>query len=72
MFHWILARIHSASGLRFTVHALRHSFLTQLLRSGVPLRTASALTGHCQITTTAGYLRVFDEGKEDAVRGLLF
>lgn len=71
-FRRIVARIHAASGLRFTFHALRHSFVTQLLRSGVPLHTTSALAGHSQITTTAGYLRVFDEDKEDAVRGLRF
>jgi integrase len=71
-FRRITARVQSASGLRFTFHALRHSFVTQLLRSGVPLHTAGALAGHSQITTTAGYLRVFDEDKEDAVRKLRF
>jgi site-specific recombinase XerD len=60
-FRRITARVQAAAGLRFTLHALRHSFVTQLLRSGVPLHTAGALAGHSQITTTAGYLRVFDE-----------
>ncbi len=71
-FRRITARIQAASGLRFTLHALRHSFVTQLLRSGVALHTAGALAGHSQITTTAGYLRVFDEDKEDAVRKLRY
>jgi site-specific recombinase XerD len=46
--------------------------VTQLLRTGIPLHTVSALAGHSQITTTAGYLRVFDEDKTEAVRKLSF
>ena len=68
----IVRRTIRASGIPFTLHSLRHSFVTQLLRSGVALHTAGALAGHSQITTTAGYLRVFDEDKEDAVRNLRF
>lgn len=68
----ITSKVQRASGVRFTLHVLRHSFVTQLLRSGVALHTAGALAGHSQITTTAGYLRVFDEDKEDAMRVLRY
>ncbi len=68
----IIRRTVLASGIPFSLHSLRHSFVTQLLRSGVALHTAGALAGHSQITTTAGYLRVFDEDKEDAVRDLKY
>jgi len=34
-----------------------------LLSSGVPLHVAQQLAGHTKLTTTAGYLRVFDEDK---------
>lgn len=68
----IVDAVRRASGIPFGLHSLRHSFVTQLLRSGVPLHTASALAGHNQITTTAGYLKVFDEDKVRAVRMLRY
>ena len=67
-----LRRIHKAvrraSGIPFSLHGLRHSFVTMLLRSGVPLHVARELAGHTSITTTAGYLRVWDEDKRDQIR----
>ena len=68
----LVRRLRIASGVPFTLHSLRHSFVTQLLRAGVPLHTVSALAGHTQITTTAGYLRVWDEDKVAAVQRLSF
>ena len=68
----IVLAVRRASGVPFSLHSLRHSFVTQLLRSGVPLHTASALAGHNQITTTAGYLKVFDEDKVQAMRVFSF
>ncbi len=65
-------RVKQASGISFSLHSLRHSFVTQLLRSGVPIHTVSALAGHSQITTTAGYLKVFDEDKADAMKRLRY
>jgi len=64
--------IRDASGVPFTLHSLRHSFITQLLRSGVPIHTVSDLAGHTQITTTAGYLRVWNDDRRRAVQGLRF
>jgi site-specific recombinase XerD len=43
-----------------------------LLRSGVPLHVARELAGHTSITTTAGYLRVWDEDKRDQIRKVSF
>lgn len=57
------ARIRRASGIPFSLHSLRHSFVTMMLASGVPVHVAQALAGHAKLTTTAGYLRVFDEDK---------
>lgn len=56
--------LRRASGVKFSPHALRHSFVTMLLRSGVAINVAQELAGHASITTTAGYLRVWDEDKK--------
>ena len=52
------------------MHSLRHSFVTMLLKNGVPLHVASELAGHNDIATTAGYLRVFDEDKRGEIKRL--
>lgn len=64
----IVRRVRLASGVPFSMHSLRHSFVTMLLKSGVPLHVASELAGHNNIATTAGYLRVFDEDKQSEIR----
>jgi len=38
-----------------TLHSLRHTFITYLLRSGVDLRTVQSIAGHLKITTTERY-----------------
>lgn len=68
----IVERVRRASGVRFSIHGLRHSFVTMLLRSGVPIHVARDLAGHSNITTTAGYLRVFDEDKRREIRKVSF
>lgn len=57
------ARVRRASGIPFSLHSLRHSFVTMMLSAGVPVHVAQALAGHSKLTTTAAYLRVFDEDK---------
>jgi len=71
-FRRIVRAVRASSGVPFTLHSLRHSFITQLLRSGVPLHTVSDLAGHTQLTTTAGYLRVWDEDKRRAMTGFTY
>jgi len=65
-----VARVRRASGVPFSMHSLRHSFVTMLLKSGVPIHVASELAGHNSIATTAGYLRVFDDDKRAGARRL--
>jgi integrase/recombinase XerD len=68
----IVSKVRRASGVTFTLHVLRHSFITQLLRSGIPIHTVGAMAGHTQLSTTAGYLRVWDDDMRDAARRLRF
>ena len=71
-FRRIVAAVRYASQVPFTLHSLRHSFVTQLLRSGVPIHTVAALAGHTHITTTENYSSVWDDDKRLAVRHLTF
>ena len=51
-----------------TVHDLRHTTATRMLRDGVPIGTVSAILGHASITTT---LQVYGHlTSEDARRVL--
>ncbi len=45
---------------RVTAHTFRHSFATQLLRSGYDIRTVQELLGHVDVSTTMVYLHVLD------------
>jgi site-specific recombinase XerD len=63
----IVKEVRRASGVDFSIHSLRHSFVTMLLQSGIPLHVAKELAGHTDIATTAGYLRVWDEEKREQI-----
>lgn len=47
---------------RVTCHTLRHSFATELLRTGVDIRTIQRLLGHANVKTTMIYTHVLDRG----------
>ncbi len=66
----IVKAVRRGSGIAFSIHSLRHSFVTMLLQNGVPLHVAKELAGHASIQTTEGYLRVWDEDKKSHIRKL--
>ncbi len=68
----IIRRIRTASGIAFSAHVLRHSFVTHLIRSGAPIHVVRDLAGHANISTTLGYLNVFDEDRRATLQHLQF
>jgi site-specific recombinase XerD len=68
----IIRRVRVASGIAFSAHVLRHSFVTHLIRSGAPIHVVRDLAGHASISTTIGYLNVFDEDRRATLQRLQF
>jgi site-specific recombinase XerD len=70
----MLARVLEAAGLKqhgITPHALRRTFATHLIRSGVDVRTVQELLGHADLQTTARYLHSDTRTKQAAVGKLV-
>ena len=63
------AAVKKAGLENVTLHTLRHTFASQLVTVGVPLRYVQELMGHKRIETTMKYLHSDNEAKENAVEG---
>ncbi len=57
---------------RHTLHRLRGTFATTVLRSGGDLESLRELLGHSVLSITAGYLSATSDSKRRAVDGLRF
>ena len=67
----LLKRLCRDAGVRvFQWRGLRKAAATEMLRSGIDVRTISDLLGHTSIDTTMRYLGVDDTRKREAVEGL--
>lgn len=61
-FRRTIAAVRRLSGVRFSAHVLRHSFITDLVcAKGIPLPIVQSAVGHSNLQTTAGYIRVRPE-----------
>jgi len=50
--HGLVQRLAARSGVPFTLHQLRHTYATDLLRRGTPAEVVQKLLGHASISTT--------------------
>jgi site-specific recombinase XerD len=71
-FKRIVERVRATAGIHFSLHRLRHSFVTMLLRRNVPIHVVRDLAGHRDIKTTERYTRVFDADKRRYASSLGF
>lgn len=65
----LVQRLRARTGVEFTMHELRHTYATDLLRRGVGVEVVQKLLGHATITTTVDTYSHLDV--EDARRALV-
>ena len=51
--HQLVGRIRARTGVDFTLHMLRHTHATELIRSGVAIEVVARLLTHQSSTTTS-------------------
>jgi len=68
----IVTRVRRTSGIPFSMHSLRHSFVTAFLNSDGQMHVVQAAAGHKRITTTARYARVRKEDLHREMQKLSF
>ena len=57
----VLARACKRRGYQYRrVHGLRHAWITEMLRAGVPVPIVMKMAGHTQLATTMRYLDLVD------------
>lgn len=62
-----VSKLFDSLGLSGSVHRMRHTYGTRLLRGGTDIRTVQRLMRHASLQTTAGYLAVVDNQATAAI-----
>jgi len=57
---------------KFHYHSLRHSFITNLIKSGVNINYVKEIAGHSEIKTSLGYIHIVTEDLREAVNKIKF
>ena len=55
---------------KYHFHCLRHTFITKLIKNGVPINYVKELAGHSQIETTLGYVHIVTDDLRKAMETL--
>lgn len=63
-------RVRQRTGITQGMHALRHTFATHLVKSGVSIRIVQELMGHATIAMTERYAHVASESTGEAVNSI--
>ena len=50
------AKVLTATGLRFVLYDLRHTFATRMAEAGCPLATLAAILGHANLRSISKYV----------------
>lgn len=70
-FDKVMRRTCEALGIQYRrVHGLRHTWITELLRAGVPVPIVMKMAGHTNMNTTMRYLTLDDGTKESRIAAL--
>lgn len=64
------ARDIKAAGLDGSLHTFRHTYISHLVRAGIPLRTVQIYAGHAHYSTTEGYAYLAPGSAPEAVMRL--
>jgi site-specific recombinase XerD len=68
----LVSRVRRSSGIPFSIHSLRHSFVTAFLNAGGQLHVVQMAAGHKKLSTTAGYIRLTNEDVRREMQKLSF
>jgi len=54
----------------YSVHCLRHTFISNCINNGVPSEVVASIVGHSSVEMTHKYTHIYDESKVDAINSL--
>lgn len=59
-------------GVDARLHDLRHSAVSYMLKSGIPIQVVKEIVGHAQLSTTMGYAHILDDVMAEEMQKLRF